>query len=203
MAEECFWTKKDVKFKAAAWVGDLIVVGYLQLRLTTLELHRPRAAIGHEDRKDFVPQKLPSLHLGDIQGCGYIVRKKNGELHVEERTLGLPIQERILLLHAGLNQSLLDHSYEHQECCLVSPVAGLGFGISASRLGLQDTGLISYGEMLDQRRLITEAVSISVIGDGDNGYGNAMNVKRTVKGFIKTGFVGILLKYQVHFSIST
>ncbi|GKA93706.1 hypothetical protein Tco_0815692 [Tanacetum coccineum] len=64
MAEECFWTKKDVKFEAAAWVGDLIVVGYLQPRLMTLELHRPRAAIGHEDRKDFVPQKLPSLHLG-------------------------------------------------------------------------------------------------------------------------------------------
>nr|GEW15700.1 reverse transcriptase domain-containing protein [Tanacetum cinerariifolium] len=75
--------------------------------------------------------------------------------------------------------------------------------ISTSRLGLQDTGLISYGEMLDQGRLITEAVSISVIGDGDNGYGNAMNVKRTIKGFIKTGFAGILLKDQVHISIST
>nr|GEU90583.1 phosphoenolpyruvate carboxylase family protein [Tanacetum cinerariifolium] len=72
-----------------------------------------------------------------------------------------------------------------------------GFGISAARLGLPDTGLISYGEMLDQGRLITEAVSIPVIGDGDNGYGNAMNVKRTVKGFIKAGFAGILLEDQV------
>ncbi|GKD76786.1 phosphoenolpyruvate carboxylase family protein [Tanacetum coccineum] len=51
--------------------------------------------------------------------------------------------------------------------------------------------------MLDQGRLITEAVSILVIGDRDNGFGNAINVKRTFKGFIKTGFVGILLEDQV------
>ncbi|KAL8256341.1 hypothetical protein R6Q59_031408 [Mikania micrantha] len=51
-----------------------------------------------------------------------------------------------------------------------------GFGISAARLSLPDTGLISYGEMVDQGQLITQAVSIPVIGDGDNGYGNAMNV---------------------------
>ncbi|KAF3336413.1 petal death protein [Carex littledalei] len=72
-----------------------------------------------------------------------------------------------------------------------------GFSISAARLGLPDVGLISYGEMIDQGSLITQAVSIPVIGDGDNGYGNAMNVKRTVKGFIKAGFAGILLEDQV------
>lgn len=74
----------------------------------------------------------------------------------------------------------------------------LGFSISASRLGLPDTGFISYGEMVDQGLQITQAVSIPVIGDGDNGYGNAMNVKRTVKGYIKAGFAGILLEDQVH-----
>ncbi|PIN11748.1 Isocitrate lyase [Handroanthus impetiginosus] len=72
-----------------------------------------------------------------------------------------------------------------------------GFGISAARLGLPDTGLISYGEMVDQGRQITGAVSIPVIGDGDNGYGNAMNVKRTVKGYIRAGFAGIILEDQV------
>ncbi|KAG8369542.1 hypothetical protein BUALT_Bualt14G0024300 [Buddleja alternifolia] len=72
-----------------------------------------------------------------------------------------------------------------------------GFGISAARLGLPDTGLISYGEMVDQGRQITEAVSIPVIGDGDNGYGNPMNVKRTVKGYIRAGFAGIILEDQV------
>jgi len=51
--------------------------------------------------------------------------------------------------------------------------------------------------MIDQGRLITEAVSVPVIGDADNGYGNCMNVKRTVKGFINAGFAGIILEDQV------
>ncbi|PKA59304.1 Carboxyvinyl-carboxyphosphonate phosphorylmutase, chloroplastic [Apostasia shenzhenica] len=72
-----------------------------------------------------------------------------------------------------------------------------GFAVSAARLGLPDVGLISYGEMIDQGYQITQAVSIPVIGDGDNGYGNHMNVRRTVKGFIKAGFGGILLEDQV------
>ncbi|KAM1248967.1 hypothetical protein ACFX2I_031691 [Malus domestica] len=78
------------------------------------------------------------------------------------------------------------------QCCFTS-----GFSISAARLALPDTGFISYGEMVDQGQQITQAVSIPVIGDGDNGYGNAMNVKRTVKGYIKAGFAGILLEDQV------
>ncbi|KAL2900761.1 2 3-dimethylmalate lyase [Bienertia sinuspersici] len=72
-----------------------------------------------------------------------------------------------------------------------------GFSISAARLGFPDVGLISYGEMVDQGQKITDAVSIPVIGDADNGYGNAMNVKRTVKGYIKAGFAGIILEDQV------
>lgn len=72
-----------------------------------------------------------------------------------------------------------------------------GFGISASRLGLPDTGLISYGEMVDQGKHINGAVSIPIIGDGDNGYGNPMNVKRTVRGYIQAGFAGIILEDQV------
>ncbi|XP_050256285.1 uncharacterized protein LOC126701896 isoform X2 [Quercus robur] len=72
-----------------------------------------------------------------------------------------------------------------------------GFSISAARLGLPDTGFISYGEMVDQGQQITQAISIPVIGDGDTGYGNAMNVKRTVKGYIRAGFAGIILEDQV------
>ena len=37
----------------------------------------------------------------------------------------------------------------------------------------------------------------SIIGDGDDGYGNAMNVKRTVKGYAKAGFAGVLIEDQV------
>ncbi|KAJ4842630.1 sugar transporter-like protein [Turnera subulata] len=63
MAEEGFWTEQDVKF-TAAWLQDLIAVGYQQPRLMSLELDRPRASIGHGDRKEFIPRKLPSVHLG-------------------------------------------------------------------------------------------------------------------------------------------
>ncbi len=72
-----------------------------------------------------------------------------------------------------------------------------GFAVSATRLGLPDTGLISYGEMLDQGRNICAAVAIPVIGDGDTGYGNALNVKRTVAGVAAAGFAAVMIEDQV------
>jgi 2-methylisocitrate lyase-like PEP mutase family enzyme len=71
-----------------------------------------------------------------------------------------------------------------------------GFAVSAARIGLPDTGLISYGEMLDQGRNICGAVGIPVIGDGDTGYGNAINVKRTVGGYAGAGFACVMIEDQ-------
>jgi 2-methylisocitrate lyase-like PEP mutase family enzyme len=72
-----------------------------------------------------------------------------------------------------------------------------GFAVSASRLGMPDTGLISYAEMVDQGQNICNSVSIPVLGDGDTGYGNALNVKRTVKGYARAGFACIMIEDQV------
>ena len=72
-----------------------------------------------------------------------------------------------------------------------------GFAVSASRLGMPDTGLISYGEMVDQGRNICRAVSIPMIGDGDTGFGSAQNIKRTVQGYADAGFACIMLEDQV------
>ena len=72
-----------------------------------------------------------------------------------------------------------------------------GFGVSASRLGMPDTGLISFGEMVDQARNIAGAVSIPVIGDGDTGFGNAMNIKRTVRAYADAGMACIMIEDQV------
>jgi len=72
-----------------------------------------------------------------------------------------------------------------------------GFAVSATRIGQPDTGLISYGEMLDQGRNICSSVSIPVIGDADTGYGNAMNVKRTVKGYAAAGFACAMIEDQL------
>jgi 2-methylisocitrate lyase-like PEP mutase family enzyme len=72
-----------------------------------------------------------------------------------------------------------------------------GFGVAATRLGLPDTGLISYGELVDQGRAICGAVGIPVLGDGDTGFGNPMNIKRTVRGYQRAGFACIMIEDQV------
>lgn len=72
-----------------------------------------------------------------------------------------------------------------------------GFAVSAARLAMPDTGLISYGEMVDQGRQICQAVSIPVIGDADTGYGNPMNVRRTVEGYARAGFACAMIEDQL------
>ena len=72
-----------------------------------------------------------------------------------------------------------------------------GFAVAAARIGMPDTGLISYSEMLDQGRNIAAAVSIPVVGDGDTGYGNAINVKRTVQGYANAGLACVMIEDQL------
>jgi len=72
-----------------------------------------------------------------------------------------------------------------------------GFAASASRIGAPDLGLMSYGEVLDQARNIAGAVPIPLIGDGDTGYGNAMNVRRTVDGFARAGCASVMIEDQL------
>jgi len=72
-----------------------------------------------------------------------------------------------------------------------------GFAVSASHLGLPDTGLISVTELIEQGRNICSAVSIPIWGDGDTGFGNAMNIKRTVRDYACAGFACIMLEDQV------
>jgi len=72
-----------------------------------------------------------------------------------------------------------------------------GFAVSAARLARPDAGLISFGEMRDQLRDITAAVSIPVLADGDTGYGNAVNVKRTVREYARMGAAAVMIEDQV------
>lgn len=72
-----------------------------------------------------------------------------------------------------------------------------GFAVSAAKLALPDTGLIAYAEMIDRGRNICAATSIPVIGDGDTGYGNPANVKRTVHGYAQAGFAGVMIEDQL------
>jgi 2-methylisocitrate lyase-like PEP mutase family enzyme len=73
-----------------------------------------------------------------------------------------------------------------------------GFAVSAARLGLPDTGLISFSEMLDSlRNCCAAAGNIPLIGDGDTGYGNALNVQRTVIEYARAGAAGVMIEDQV------
>ncbi len=72
-----------------------------------------------------------------------------------------------------------------------------GFAVSAARLGLPDTGLISYGEIVDTGRNVCDAVDLPVIGDADTGYGNEMNVRRTIDGYARAGFAAAMIEDQV------
>ena len=73
-----------------------------------------------------------------------------------------------------------------------------GSAVSATRLGMPDTGLISLAEMTDQLRNICGAVpGHPVIGDGDTGFGNAMNLRRTVWEYARAGAACIMIEDQV------
>lgn len=75
-------------------------------------------------------------------------------------------------------------------------VATSGFGIAASVLGLPDYGFLTATEMLYSVGRITQSVNIPLIADLDTGYGNALNVIRTVKDAVQLGVAGVLLEDQ-------
>jgi carboxyvinyl-carboxyphosphonate phosphorylmutase len=72
-----------------------------------------------------------------------------------------------------------------------------GYGTSASVLGQPDVGLLTQTEMAIRAANLVEAVSIPVIADADTGYGNAINVQRTVRLYEKAGVACIQLEDQV------
>ena len=72
-----------------------------------------------------------------------------------------------------------------------------GFGTTASLAGRPDVGLLTGTEMVDNARRIAAAVDVPVIADADTGYGNAINVVRTVQAYEQAGVAGIHLEDQV------
>jgi 2-methylisocitrate lyase-like PEP mutase family enzyme len=72
-----------------------------------------------------------------------------------------------------------------------------GFGVSASFLGQPDAELYTMSENLTVVRNVANAVTVPVIADTDTGYGNAINVMRTVREFEATGISALILEDQV------
>jgi len=71
-----------------------------------------------------------------------------------------------------------------------------GAGVSNSRLGKPDFGILNLSENAAQARTIAETVDIPVQADADTGYGNAVNVYHTVKKLERTGVAAIMIEDQ-------
>ncbi|SEG68454.1 2,3-dimethylmalate lyase [Actinacidiphila yanglinensis] len=71
-----------------------------------------------------------------------------------------------------------------------------GFGASASLIGRPDVGLLTMTEMAGAARRIVSAVGVPVVADADTGYGNALNVVRTVQEYEAAGVAALHLEDQ-------
>lgn len=72
-----------------------------------------------------------------------------------------------------------------------------GFGTAASILGAPDYGLLTMAEMVNHARNLSNCLSIPMIADADTGYGNPLNVRRTVMEYENAGAAAIQLEDQV------
>ena len=72
-----------------------------------------------------------------------------------------------------------------------------GYSVSAARLGEPDFGFLTQTEMADTARAVCRVSPAPVIVDADTGYGNALNVMRTVRDLQEAGAAGIFLEDQV------
>jgi 2-methylisocitrate lyase-like PEP mutase family enzyme len=108
-------------------------------------------------------------------------------------TLKDRLQEPRLLLAPGVYDAL---------SALIAEQAGFealylsGASIAYTRLGRSDIGLTTFTEVEDTLARITERVRVPVIVDADTGFGNALNVQRTVRGFERAGAAMIQIEDQ-------
>lgn len=72
-----------------------------------------------------------------------------------------------------------------------------GFGTAASIFGVPDIGLLTMTEMVENAKRISNAVKIPVIADADTGYGNHLNVMRTIEEYEKAGVAALHIEDQV------
>ena len=72
-----------------------------------------------------------------------------------------------------------------------------GFGASATLLAAPDVGLLTGAEMTANAGRVVSATRLPVIADADTGYGNALNVMRTVRGYERAGVAAIQIEDQV------
>src|SRR3954451_22936934 len=118
-----------------------------------------------------------------------------------ERTQGGGAAELRALLDRG-EPVLAPGAYDRLSARLIEragfpAVYMTGFGASASLLGRPDVGLLSFAEMAGHARRLVQAVDVPVIADADDGYGNPLNVMRTVREYEAAGVAALHIEDQV------
>lgn len=76
-------------------------------------------------------------------------------------------------------------------------VYATGAGIANTQFAIPDIGLLTMTEMVEQIRRMANAVDVPVIADADTGYGNPLNVQRTVREYEHAGIAAIQIEDQV------
>jgi 2-methylisocitrate lyase-like PEP mutase family enzyme len=87
--------------------------------------------------------------------------------------------------------------------CLIADKLGFeagvmgGYPTSATKLGRPDIGLLTMSEMVSHLQYLSDSSEMPIVADADTGYGNPLNVIRTVKEYERAGAAAILLEDQV------
>jgi methylisocitrate lyase len=110
------------------------------------------------------------------------------------KTLRELLKRDDILIGAGAYDAL---SAKIIEQAGIKVIASTGFGISASHLGKPDAELYTMTENLNVVKNMVLAVNIPIIADMDTGYGNAINVIRTIKEFERAGCAGGIIEDQL------
>lgn len=115
-----------------------------------------------------------------------------GETMTTTATLRAAIEARTFTLAPGIYDGI---SAKIAERCGFSAAYMTGSGVAASH-GLPDLGLLTQTEMVSRAAQLADAITIPIIADADTGYGNALNVTRTVQLYERAGVAGLHLEDQ-------
>ena len=113
----------------------------------------------------------------------------NQQVQKLKQLLASPVIARAVGVYDGFTAKLVERA--GFDAALIS-----GAAVATSLQGLPDNGMITLTEMADAAKRISQCVEIPVIADADNGYGNAMNVRRTVQEFELGGCAALQLEDQ-------
>ena len=111
----------------------------------------------------------------------------------KSRVLRELIEDKKILLRPGVAVAL--HA-KLAEAAGFKAVGVSGANTAAYLFGLPDAGLLTMTEMCENAQRVASAVDIPVMVDCDTGYGNAINVRRTVESMIRAGTAGLFIEDQ-------